>query len=100
MIDYISKFPISGDLLPALLRKMLLPVNSQEPDLMIELTTSTESKNSTHESCHMVMTSVPEKNITSLQLMEDATTFGLVQFSTPCCDNKGELESFLLFRWI
>ncbi|MBS0351364.1 MAG: hypothetical protein JSR33_09295, partial [Proteobacteria bacterium] len=91
MIDYIKEFLLSEELLPDLLRKMLLPIDSLESDLMIEITTSIELKNSTNECCHMVMASVPEKDKNSVWRMKDATAYGLVQFSTPCCDNKGDL---------
>lgn len=69
----------------------MLPIDSLDPDIMIEITTRHESKDTNQEYCHMVMATAPENDKSSFQLMEDSSAHGLVQFSTPCCDQKGEL---------
>lgn len=93
MIDYLNKFPLPLEVMPDLLYKMLSPIDSFEPDLMIEITKRYELKNPNNEYCHMAIATIPEKNKNCIQLMRRAAEDGLVQFSTPCCDKKGELKN-------
>jgi len=92
MINYLEEFPLPQNTLPEKLRKMLSPVDSLEPKLMVEITAQNELKNENREYCHMVMLTAPEENINSLSVMRISDN-GVIAYSVPDCTKKGELSN-------
>jgi hypothetical protein len=96
MIDYLKEFPVSESVLPPLLRDMLTSVVSLKSELKIEVT-KRFSENLNNEHCQMIMVSIPENSLDSIGVM-DAASSGVISYSIPDCENKGELADLRYIR--
>ncbi|MCX7124159.1 MAG: hypothetical protein NTU49_00105, partial [Gammaproteobacteria bacterium] len=81
---------IKTDLLPEQLKVLLSPIDNKDHEVMIEITKRCGTPS--QEYCHMLMATVPENEINKLTIM-DSVSDGVVSYSVPDCDNKGELEN-------
>jgi len=92
MSDYLKEFPIPAEYLPATLRGLLSPENADSPSKRVVVTSKFE--NNKHEDgyeyLHMLMACVPLDQIKSLGILSESSD-GVVQFSTPCCTEKGDI---------
>jgi hypothetical protein len=90
-IDYLAEFPIPVDRLPARLRDLLTPVGL-DPAMKVTVADRFEHDPHGPEREHLLLISavVPEDDLADLGLLGEASR-GLVEFSTPAIDQKGEL---------
>jgi len=95
MINYIEKFPLPEECIPETLRQLLLPVTVQNPTEMVQVTTLVgyTSRGTDNEFVHMMMASLPEGDALNVSLRKEVN-FGVVSFSEPICDNKGDRSNW------
>lgn len=96
MINYIEKFPYPSICIPEKLKKLLTPTSSENPVERIEITAhfQADPDDSNREYYHMIMASVPEEDAMKIKLLNESTD-GVVSFSEPLCDNKGDIADWL-----
>ncbi|MGV1950133.1 hypothetical protein ACQZ44_04870 [Agrobacterium vitis] len=93
-IDHLQEFPIDVALLPPRLRSLLEPVGL-DPALSVDI--SERYENDPHgperEHVHMLMAVMPEAEMETMG-QTNASTTGVVAFSTPDIEDKGGLEKY------
>jgi hypothetical protein len=93
--DYLSEFPVPSEVLPKRLREMLVPVGL-EPNEQVEVCAqwSRDPAHPTCETVHMLMAVVHEDASNNLAVFDEAGT-GLVEYSVPILENKGNTRNYL-----
>jgi len=94
IIDYINEFPIDSELLPPRLRSLLEPVG-MNADVRVEVSTRFEKDpyGPDREHIHMVMAVMDEGEARKMG-QPRAASDGVVAFSTPWIQQKGELKDY------
>lgn len=90
MIDYQKEFPIPLTCLPSTLRDLLTIGSFALPSEKIPVTARFEKNQyqDGYEYLQMIMACVPQSQIASLGVLRESSD-GVVEFSTPCCDEQG-----------
>jgi hypothetical protein len=91
--SYISQLPLPSSEIPRTLRNLLEVETTSSPSKKVQITTNFEKDQhgDKYEALHMIMACVPESKLANLGQLNESSV-GVVSYSTPICDNKGDIN--------
>ncbi|QLE85419.1 hypothetical protein FLM48_10220 [Shewanella sp. Scap07] len=92
-MNFLTQLPLPSAEVPDTLRNLLEVETTVSPSKKVQVTTNFEKDQygDSHEALQMIMACVPESKITNLGQLNESSN-GVVSFSTPICDIKGDIS--------
>ncbi|MDO6620238.1 hypothetical protein [Shewanella sp. 6_MG-2023] len=92
--NYASQLPLPSSEIPETLRNLLEVETTSSPSKKVQITTNFEKDQygDRHEALQMIMACVPENELSNLGQLNESSE-GVVSYSKPICDNKGDINS-------